>query len=199
MTNEMWFQPLVWTDYKLAVIFTVLLPIILLLWGFIQKAEGVQRLLIVYWRVASLLMITVYLLIPSWPIGFVTGWFARVLIPISLWFWVDLNEEIADQPQRLLKLAVTSWRWATTIYCILGVIATAPSLQCALLTQAKIKSSFCKVWLEAPWGYGNIFHNGSSPGFLGFLGVVALCIYTIYLAYFILIRLAKQGRSAMEQ
>ena len=195
----MWFQPLVWTDYKLAVIFTVLLPLILLIWGFVKKAEGVQRLLIVYWRVASLLMITVYLLIPSWPLGFVTGWFARILIPISLWFWVDLNEEIADQPQRLLKLAVTSWRWATTIYCILGLLATTPALQCALLPQAQIKSSFCRAWLEAPWGYGNLVHGGSSPGFLGFMGIVALCIYTIYLAYFILIRLAKQGRSAMEQ
>ncbi len=199
MPDDMWFQPLVWTDYKLAVIFTVLLPIILSIWAFVKKAEGVQRLLIIYWRVASLLMITVYLLIPSWAIGFVTGWFARVLIPISLWFWADLNEEIADQPQRFLKLAVTSWRWAVTIYCLLGLIVTTPSLQCALFPQAKITSSFCRAWLEAPWGYRNLFHGGSSPGFLGFMGVVALCIYIIYLAYFVLIRLAKQGRSAMEQ
>jgi len=46
-----------------------------------------------------LLAITIYLLIAALPVGFISGLMARILIPISLWFWVDLNEEIEDQPR----------------------------------------------------------------------------------------------------
>jgi len=48
-----------------------------------------------------LLAITIYLLIAALPVGFISGLMARILIPISLWFWVDLNEEIEDQPEGL--------------------------------------------------------------------------------------------------
>jgi hypothetical protein len=43
------------------------------------------------------------------------------------------------------------------------------------------------------------FHAGSKPEFLGFLGMTGLFFYVLYLSYFVLIRLGKQGRSAMEQ
>jgi hypothetical protein len=55
---------------------------------------------------------------------------ARILIPISLWFWVDLNEEIEDQPQGTLKLALNSWRWAMTIYGTLGALTQVPFAVC---------------------------------------------------------------------
>ena len=70
-------QSLIWTDYRLAVLFTVILPLLLLIWAFAQKAEAIQRLMMIYWRVSSLLAITVYLLIGSHPIGFITGLFAK--------------------------------------------------------------------------------------------------------------------------
>lgn len=191
-------RSLVWTDYRLAVLFTVIIPLILLVWAFVQKADSMVRLLIIYWRVASLLAITVYIFIAGWPIGYLSGWAARILIPISLWFWVDVNEDIEDQPQRPLKLALTAWRWAITLYCTLGAIASIPALQCAFL-QGAVKSSFCQLWLEAPLGFKQVFHPGSRPEFLGFMGMVGLLIYILYLSYFVLIRLGKQGRSAMEQ
>ena len=53
MEAEVWYRPLVWMDYRLAVLFTVLIPLILLLWAFIQKAQAMQRLLVIYWRVSS--------------------------------------------------------------------------------------------------------------------------------------------------
>ncbi|MCA1992921.1 MAG: DUF3177 family protein [Coleofasciculus sp. S288] len=196
--QEEFLRSLVWTDYRLAVLFTVIIPLILLVWAFVQKADSMVRLLIIYWRVASLLAITVYIFIAGWPIGYVSGWFARLLIPISLWFWVDVNEDIDDQPQRPLKLALTSWRWAITIYSILGAIATIPSLRCAFI-QGAVQTSFCQLWLEPPLGFKQLFHTGSRPEFLGFLAMVGLFIYILYLSYFVLIRLGKQGRSAMEQ
>jgi hypothetical protein len=191
-------RSLVWADYRVAVLFTVIFPLILLIWAFVEKADAMVRLLIVYWRVASLLAITVYLLIAGWPIGFVSGWCASLLIPISLWFWVDVNEDIDDRPKSPLKLALTSWRWAVSIYCLLGAIATLPFLRCAFVGGA-VRDPFCRVWLEAPLLFKEYFHANSKPQFLGFMGMVGLFIYVLYLSYFVLIRLGKQGRSAMEQ
>ena len=196
---DIWFRPLVWMDYRLGVLLTVIVPLVLLIWATFGGQEAMQRLLIIYWRVASLLMITVYLLIPDWRIGFFTGWAARILIAVSLWFWVDLNEEIRDIPQSILKLVFTSWRWAMTAYCVLGAIAKSLFLPCGL-SGSNVETAFCQVWLEAPQAYRNLFHSKpGNEGFLGFMGAVGLVIYIIYLAYFVLIRLGKQGRSALEQ
>ncbi|PSO51217.1 MAG: DUF3177 domain-containing protein [Cyanobacteria bacterium QH_8_48_120] len=198
MQEETWLRALAWTDYRLAVLFTVIIPLILLIWAFIKRADVIQHLLIIYWRVASLLLITLYLMIPQWSIGFLSGWVARILIPISLWFWVDLNEEINDQRRRPLKLAFTAWRWAVTIYCALGVLVTIPFWRCTF-SEGAIKTPFCRAWLELPQRYKEIFHPDSEPGFLGFLAIMGLIVYVIYIGYFVLIRLGKQGRSAMEQ
>lgn len=191
-------RSLVWTDYRLAVLFTVLIPLVLLLWAFIQKVESIQRLLVIYWRVSSLLAITVYLMIAELPIGFLASLAVLILIPISLWFWVDLNEEINDVQQRSLKLALTSWRWAITAYCIVGVMFQIPFLGCAF-SRETIASASCQVWLEAPFLFKEIFHANTRVGTLGFLGIVGLIIYLLYLLYFVFVRLGKQGRSATGQ
>ena len=198
--QEPWFAPLVWMDYKLAVLFNVLLPLILLIWAFVQKNEAMQRLLIIYWRVASLLAIAVYLMIAAIPIGFITGAIARILIPISLWFWRDINEEINDLPARPLKLALTSWRWAITVYSSLGILAQIPFLKCGFSSKESILNNpFCRVWLDAPWSYKEIIHpHIGNQGFLGFLGIVGLIAYVLSLGYFVFFKLVKEGRSAME-
>jgi len=188
-------RALVWLDYRLAVLFTVIIPLILLIWSLLTKVQGVQKLLIIYWRVASLLMITVYLMIPGWKIGFLTGLFSRILIPISLWFWLDLNDEIRDLPYNPFKIAVTSWRWAITFYCTLGALVNSYFVTCFLAP--KLTDS-CLVWLEPPMRYKDIFHANSTVGFLGFLGIVGLVFYVLYFIYFVCVTLARQGRSAMD-
>ncbi len=198
MQNEVWFRPLVWMDYRLGLLFTVIIPLILLLSAFVQKAEGIQRLLTIYWRVASLVAITIYLFIAALPVGFISGPIARILIPLSLWFWVDLNEEIEDQPRGALKLAFNSWRWAITIYSTLGALAQVPFLQCAVSTTV-IATPFCRVWLEPPLIFKAYFHPNTSPQSLGFFGIVGLIIYVLCLIYFVLVKLGKQGRSAIPQ
>jgi Protein of unknown function (DUF3177) len=198
MNNEdIWFRPLVWLDYRVAVLFTVIIPVILLIWAFVKKSEAMQRLLIIYWRVSSLLMITVYMMIAQYPVSFLSGVIARLLIPISLWFWIDLNDEIDYYPSGSLKLAFTSWRWATTIYCIVGVIAAIPFLGCAF--SQLTSNPFCSVWLEPPLMYKDFFHHSTKAGFLGVLGIIGLLIYVLSLVYFISFKLSKQGRSAIPQ
>jgi hypothetical protein len=185
-------------DYRLAVLFTVLVPLILLAWAFVQKAEAIQRLLTIYWRVSSLLAITVYLLIAAIPVGYISGTIARVLIPIALWFWIDLNEEIDDQPTGALKLTFNSWRWAMTIYSLLGAIASIPFVQCAFSREA-LATPLCTIVREPPLLFREYFHANSTPQFLGFLGVVGLIFYVVCLSYFVLFKLGKQGRSALPQ
>lgn len=189
---------LVWADYRLAVLFTVIIPLILIIWAMVRRIESISKLLIIYWRVSSLLMITVYLMIASLPFSFLTGLFARILIPVSLWFWLDLNEEIKDLRPTGLKFIFSAWRWAVTVYCIVGVVISVPFTTCAFSTSIQIKElSYCRVWLEAPWGYMAIVHPNGDPGVLGFFGVMGLVVYILYLLYFVFIRLGKQGRSAI--
>ncbi len=193
--SQLWFEPLIWMDFRLAVIFTVLIPLMLLLWAFAQKTAAIQSLLIIYWRVASLLAISVYLAIGSMPISFIAAFVGLALIPLSLWFWADLNEEITDLSPRPLKLGFLAWRWATTLYCILGAIVTIPFLSCAF---GNAKTDYCQVWFQPSWLYYQFFHANSKPEFLSLLGSLGLIIYTLYLVYFLVVRLGKQGRSAME-
>lgn len=197
MSQEL-LSSLVWMDYRLAVLFTVILPLILLIWAFVRQADAIGRLLVIYWRVSSLLAITVYLLIGGLPVGFLSGFLARLLIPLGLWFWADLNEEIHEQPSSALKLSFSAWRWAVSVYCLLGALASLPFLQCALSTTT-LATPFCQVWIDPPMGFKNFFHAGYRTGFLGFLGIMGLIIYVLYFAYFVIFRLAKQGRSAVEQ
>lgn len=196
--DNLWFRPLIWMDYRIAVILAVILPFIGLIWSLKAQIESIQRLLIIYWRVASLLMISIYLMIPSWSYGFMAAWAAKVLIPLSLWFWVDINDEIKDLPPTWFKLAITAWRWAITLYFTLSAIAFLPFLSCSW-SEGIMKEPFCQVWLQPPWQYQAIFHADADAGVLGFVGMVGLVIYIVYFAYFLCIRLGKQGRSALQQ
>lgn len=195
--NTPWFEPWIWADFRVAVLFTVLIPLALLLWAAIAKAEAVQQLLVVYWRVASLLAITVYLMIGSFPISFVTAIASRILIPLGLWYWVDLNEELEELRQPKLKFVVKAWRFAITAYCAVGAVANLLSLPCAAKNAAAIaEDSLCRAWLAPTWLYREYFHANTNPSFLGFLGILGLVIYVLYLGTFVAFRLPKQGRLA---
>jgi len=192
-----WFQPLVWMDYRLSVLLTISIPLVVLIWAVFAKAEAIARLLMIYWRVASLLAITLYLMMAALPVSFVSSVMGRALIPACLWFWQDLNDEIADRPSSSLKLAFTAWRWAITVYSGLGALAQIPFLICAFKSQSQvIDEPFCRIWLDPPWLYRQMFHATANPQFLGLLALTGLAIYVLYLSYFVLIRLGKQGRSA---
>ncbi|MCS6783046.1 MAG: DUF3177 family protein [Gloeomargarita sp. SKYBB_i_bin120] len=188
---------LVWTYYRVAVVFYVLVPLGLLVWAWAQRARAIFTLLGIYWKVSSLLMITVYLLIGALPIGFPVSFLAQVLLPACLWFWVDINEEIAERPGPL-AWATNVWRWIVTWAASLGALAMLPFLRCGFLSSnALVADAQCRVWLEAPWGYREIFHPNVPATDLGFWGVLGLVVYSLMLAYFLLVRLAKQGRTAL--
>jgi hypothetical protein len=187
-------RTLVWLDYRLAVLLTVFVPLTLTVWAVFKKADAITHLLMIYWRVSSLLAITVYLMIAEIRIAFLTGTFALILIPAALWFWVDLNEEIADRRDSL-KIGVIAWRWAITIYSLLGLALQLPYINCGFSNEV-FKAANCQVWLDAPLLFQQMFHAGLKPATLGFYASGALMLYTFYFGYFLLLKFPKQGRSA---
>jgi len=189
---------LVWTDYRVALLIAVFIPLTLLIWSWVKKSEAISALLIIYWRVASLLVITVYLMMASWSIGFVTAVLAKAIIPFSLWFWADLNEEIREQPKRSLNLGFNAWRWAMTAYCLVSGVIQLLFIRCGFSVNA-LRSEVCQAWLEPSLVFKSYIHSDSPGGFLGFVGACGLAIYALYLGYFLIVRLGRQGRSALNQ
>lgn len=196
--EETLLKALVWTNYKVFVLLCLIMPLILSIWGLIAKIPSIQKLLLIYWRVASLMVIAIYLFIPVWQVGYLVWFFGHIFVVISLWFWVDINDEIRDLPKSRFRLTLRSWRWAMTFYGTISSIVFIPFLRCSFSPDAKVEK-FCRLWLEAPWEYKSIFHANSTPGFLGFLGMTGLIIYLISLVYFLTFRLIKQGRIALDK
>ncbi len=196
--EEALFRVVAWTNYKLFVFICLICPLILSVWAMKSGIPSIQRLMVIFWRVASLMMIAIYLFIPVWQIGYLAWFVAHLFVVISLWFWADINDEIRDLPKIPIRLAIRVWRWATTFYGLAGAIVFIPFVRCAFADKASDELA-CRAWLELPWQYKDWFHSNATTGFLGFLGMSGLVIYLIYLAYFLTFRLIKQGRIALEQ
>ncbi len=187
-------RQLVWLDYRLALIFIVLIPLGLLIWALRIKCEPIKRSLLLYWRVASLVLITIYLAIGSLAVSFVTGIIAAVLIVLALWFWQDLNEDIAAT-SKSLKPIYLGWRWATTVYCVLSIGFRLFFVNCAFIKADQL-SDICKVWFEPPLNFSSLFHRGFPVENLAFAGAVAGIVYALYFFFFIAFSLPKTGRIA---
>ncbi|MDX2270751.1 MAG: DUF3177 family protein [Cyanobacteriota bacterium] len=183
-----WLEPLVWVDYQTAVGLTVILPLLLLGWAFARGLMPLIQMLIIYWRVSSLLAITVYLMIGAFPISFLTGLAARVLIVFSLWFWADLSREIL-QTKGLLSLCFRVWRLWVTAYLGVGSLFSAWFIPCAFQQPL---SETCQVWFEPPLAFREIIHPNIARETLGLVGLIGLTAYGLYSMVF-LWRLNRQS------
>ena len=79
-------RTLVWLTYRLGATIALGLPLILLIWAGVRRDPALVRLLSIYWKVASLLAISVLLLTDQRPIGYVTALLAPLLMAGSGWF-----------------------------------------------------------------------------------------------------------------
>jgi hypothetical protein len=196
------YRTLVWLDYRLAAVFAVGLPLVLLIWAAWKQERALVRLMGIYWKVASLLLITVLLLTDNRPLGYLVALLAQLLVVVSVWFWVDLNEELADLPPwRPLPFVVRSWRWGLSVFGVVGALLSVRALDCL---RGGVTRPICRVWLEAPddlhGGVARVFDflfGGSWTGAIAaFVGYVALVAYGVGLLQWLLVRLPKQGRVA---
>ena len=155
----------------------------------------------IYWKIASLMGISIMLLTDQRAIGYLTSFISPLLMIVSIWFWVDINDEIADLPSsRPLIFTVKIWRWALTSFSILATIVSFISLQCIKTA----KSVVCVSWLEAPNGlhqinekvFGFLFGADWTEALVAFIGYIALLLYIVGIIQWLLIQLPKQGRVA---
>ena len=66
--NELSYRTLVWLTYRLAATFALGLPLVLLVWSALRREASVLRLLTLYWKVASLMGISMLLLTDQRPL-----------------------------------------------------------------------------------------------------------------------------------
>ena len=200
---ELKYHTLVWLAYRLAATFAVGLPLVILIWANIRKEASMVRLLSIYWKVASLMAISMLLLIDHRPLGYLTSFISPFLMVFSVWFWVDLNEELDDLPPwRPLPFTVRLWRWGLSGFGVLYATLAALSLPCVQIKEG----ANCLSWLGAPLGahqtsatvFKFLFGANWSEPLAAFLGYIALIIYLVGILQWLLVRLPKQGRIAGE-
>ena len=201
--NELSYRALVWFTYRLGATVALGLPLVLMVWSAWRRDAVVMRLLGLYWKVASLMAISLLLLTDQRPLGYLTAVVAPVLMVVSVWFWVDLNEELADQPTwRPLPLTVRLWRWTLSGFGVISLVMTATGLRCI----ESLGSAECRAWLEAPQGmhrvvetvFDFVFGGQWTEAVAAFIGYVALVAYLAGLLQWLLVRLPRYGRVAGE-
>jgi hypothetical protein len=199
---DLLYRSLVWLDVRLGVLFAVALPLVLLIWCVRRQEPALLRLLSLYWKTASLMLIALLLLVDGRPIGYPLLVIAPLLSLTTLWFWVDLNEELADMPPwRPLPLTVRIWRWSLTLVSLLTSGFALTALPCL---RGGASGPFCRGWLEAPQGLNTsldhvfdfIVGGDWTPAAASFLGYLALVAYAVGLLQWLLVRLPRQGRVA---
>jgi hypothetical protein len=174
-----WLEVLVWGDFKVAVIATVFVPLALLVWAAFVRFPSLNQVLVAYWKISSLLAITVYLMMGGFPLSFLTGVAARILIPVSLWFWTDLTEAIA-QDTRWVCRSFRLWRWLVTVYMGVGTIFSGVFLPCGF--QPAPVSTICQVWFQPPLRFQALFHPNIALELLSTVGILTLIAYVSILA-----------------
>lgn len=200
---EQLYRSLVWLDVRLGMLFAVGLPLVLLVWAALRKEQALVRLMGLYWKVASLQLIALLLLTDNRPTGFLLLVVAPLLVVVSLWFWVDLNEELADMPPwRALPLTLRIWRWSLTLLSLAGASLAVTALPCMGGSTLRL----CRAWQEAPQGlhgvvakvFAFVFGGAWTTGVAAFVGYAALVAYAVGLLQWLVVRLPRLGRVAGE-
>lgn len=199
------YRSLVWLDVRLGVLFSLGVPLVLLVWAGLRRERSLLRLLGLYWKVASLLLVATLLLADRRPLAFVLLVVAPLLVVLSLWFWVDLNEELADLPPwRALPLTTRIWRWSLSFWALLSAAFSATALGC--LDAGLRATARCSLWMEAPIRlhshlerlFAFVFGGQWTPAVAAFVGYLGLVAYAVGLLQWLLVRLPRLGRVAGE-
>ena len=199
--TEAQFQILVWLSYRIAATFAFGLPLFLLIWAKISNISSIDRLLSIYWKVASLYAISLLFLSGENQLGQLISLISPILMVGSIWFWIDLNEEIEEiYIYKPISLTTKIWRWTLSFWGILNTGLHLFSWRCL----NSINGSYCDTWREIPYNsfittkiiIKFILDGNWTKTFATFFGYLALILYLIGLLQWLIIQFPKNGRFA---
>ena len=199
--TEPQFQILVWLSYRLAATFAFGLPLILLIWAKISKLRSIDRLLSIYWKVSSLYAINLLFLSGENQLGQLISLISPILMVGSIWFWVDLNEEIDEIfIYKPISLSTRIWRWSLSFWAILNTGLHLFSWRCL----NSINGNYCDNWREIPYNsfittkiiIKFILGGNWTTTFATFVAYIALIFYLIGLIQWLIMQFPKNGRFA---
>ena len=199
--TEPQFQALVWLSYRIAASFAFGLPLFLLIWAKISNVRSIDRLLSIYWKVSSLYAISLLFLSGENQLGQYISLISPILMVCSIWFWVDLNEEIDEiYVYKPISLTTRIWRWILSFWGIFTTGLHIFSWRCL----NSINGNFCLSWREIPYNsfittktiIKFILDGNWTTAFATFFAYLALILYLIGFLQWLIIQLPKNGRFA---
>ena len=199
--TEPQFQLLVWLSYRIAATFAFGLPLFLFIWAKISNSSAIDRLLSIYWKVSSLYAINLLFLSGDNQLGQIILFTSPILMVGSIWFWIDLNEEIEEMfVYKPIALTTRIWRWTLSFWGVLNTCLHLFTWKCL----SSISSTYCDTWREVPYNsfmttkviIKFILGGNWTTAFATFFAYLALVLYLIGLLQWLLIQLPKNGRFA---
>ena len=199
--TEPQFQILVWLSYRIAATFAFGLPLFLLIWAKISNLSSIDRLLSIYWKVSSLYAINLLFLSGENQLGQLISFISPILMVCSIWFWVDLNEEIDEMSfYKPISLTTRIWRWTLSFWGILNTGLHLFSWKCL----SSISGNYCDTWREIPYNsfmttkviIKFILGGNWTTAFATFFAYLSLILYLIGLTQWLIMQFPKNGRFA---
>ena len=199
--TEPQFQTLVWLSYRIAATFAFGLPLFLFIWARFSNSTSIDRLLSIYWKVSSLYVINILFLSGDSQLGQFISLVSPILMVTSIWFWVDLNEEIEEMFKfNPISLTTRIWRWTLSLWGILNTGLHIFSWRCL----NSINGNYCDTWREIPYNsfittkiiIKFILDGNWTTTLATFFAYLALILYLIGLLQWLLIQFPKNGRFA---
>ncbi len=120
---------------------------------------------------------------------------------VSVWFWLDLNEEIDEMPvYKPIVLTTRIWRWTLSFWSMLTFALHLLSWRCL----NSIYENYCDIWREIPIQsfmttktiIKFVLDGNWSTGFASFFAYLSLILYLIGIIQWLVIQLPKNGRFA---
>ena len=199
--TEPQFQILVWLSYRVAATFASGLPLFLFIWSKISNSSSIDRLLSIYWKVSSLYAINILFLSSESQLGQLISLISPILMVSSIWFWVDLNEEIEEMYiYNPISLTTRIWRWTLSFWGILNTLLHLFSWRCL----SSMNGNYCDSWREIPYNsfittkviIKFILDGNWTTELATFFAYSALVLYLIGLLQWLIIQFPKNGRFA---
>ncbi|BBL86281.1 hypothetical protein PMYN1_Chma472 (chromatophore) [Paulinella micropora] len=196
------YYPLLWIDYHASAILIIGVPILLTGWALGKREKSIIRLLEIYWKTSSLLPCIMLFPPQQYHIVYLGNFIAKLLMILSLWFWIDLNEELAHLPScGGLTFVIRSWRWTTSFFCIGSGALSATALNCCINNHINPN---CEPWLEISRSlyrfnfeaFGFIFGGYWNASIPLLIGSVSLSIYVFSFLHWVVFTLPYRGRIA---